>query len=225
LSEGAIEAFKARLERAGCNYKNANGEYSGDPGELRPWVSLALRDCCLEYRFAEGHQSALSDIILRDDSWLTSQLAKVVRGVTYEPQDISQEVWRRLWVKLTQTTCGKGAMRYDPGRPFRPWILKVAIRRNIDEFRRRMGRPVLSLNEEMLPASEPTQVERAIVKDQIRRLKDGLGKLSEAERDVLYRRFYRGQSYEEIRNETNIPVGTLGSRLQRALEKLRRELG
>ena len=73
-------------------------------------------------------------------------------------------------------------------------------------------------------ASEPTQLERAIHEEQIRRLKECLGILSNDELDVIYRRFFLGQAFADICKETNTPIGTLGPRVSRALEKLKHRL-
>ena len=56
-------------------------------------------------------------------------------------------------------------------------------------------------------------------------IKSALNKLSEKERDLIVMRYLEDKSLKDIVANTNLPLGTVKSRLNRTLIKLRKYMG
>ena len=65
-------------------------------------------------------------------------------------------------------------------------------------------------------------LERVELADEVVRLRAALGKLSEADREVLHLRHTAGLSFPEIAETLEEPLGTVLARGHRALKKLRK---
>jgi RNA polymerase sigma-70 factor (ECF subfamily) len=120
------------------------------------------------------------------------------------------------------------------GRPFRPWLYKIATHQAIDSMRRNRRHRQASLDTEhdrgaagsagslmeMVEGSVPDphaaaeQSERRLL---VRASVDGL---SEHLRAVVVLSYYQGMKYKEIADILQIPVGTVKSRLHAAIRRL-----
>lgn len=128
---------------------------------------------------------------------------------------------------LTSQTFLRAAERfhtYDPSRPIGPWLFRVAERSLADYYREH--RPVLSLEDEgMVEPSVSFEAEYQRILDPRRKaLYAALAQLPQRDRTILYRKYILGESYHQIAQELSLGESTLASALQRAKEKLRRQL-
>ena len=114
---------------------------------------------------------------------------------------------------------------YDPGRSFSPWLFRIA--RNLAFDRLRMRRWISRLRigppDREAPAIEVSARgdfrDGVIAKNLASALIAGLDpKL----REMIWLRFYREMSYEEMARHCRLPLGTINSRLARALDRLAR---
>ncbi|WP_242910627.1 RNA polymerase sigma factor [Actinomadura terrae] len=116
------------------------------------------------------------------------------------------------------------------GESVLPWLLAVAnnLLRNADRMSRRQRRLMARLRPAATPASDPGIEEdlAARVDDErtMRRIRDGLGRLPPAEREVLALVAWSGLSYADVAVVLKVPVGTVKSRLARARTRLRQML-
>lgn len=79
--------------------------------------------------------------------------------------------------------------------------------------------------ENLLPSSEPTPGEEALTGEFMEQVTKGMERLSRKHREVLTLRNIHNLSYEEIAEELKISVGTVKSRIARARERLREQMG
>lgn len=128
---------------------------------------------------------------------------------------------------LTSQTFLRAAERfytYDSSRPIGPWLFRIAERSLADYYREH--RPVLSLDDEGI--TEPSisfEAEYQRILDPRRKaLYAALAQLPQRDRTILYRKYILGESYHQIALELSLGESTLASALQRAKEKLRRQL-
>ena len=102
-----------------------------------------------------------------------------------------------------------------------PWLFRIARNCAMDHFRR--CKPTVSL-EQILSTEHPftTSIEEgAIEREEQRQLLAHLNQLSEREREVIGLKFAANLNNREIARVLQIPEGTVGSLLYRALQRLR----
>jgi len=150
-------------------------------------------------------------------------LAWRITGNPDDAAEVAQETFIRVLRSLHT---------YDPERPLKTWLFKIAANLALDAIRRRKRRPVAiqDLFDEdegpMLEAVEPgpgpdalLQVERSGERfDQL------VSEMPEHYQAILYLRYREDLAYEEIAETLGIPLGTVKVRLHRAHEILRRKL-
>lgn len=118
--------------------------------------------------------------------------------------------------------------RFD-GQNFKAWILRILTNLYINRYRkkRREGTPG-SLDDENIiePASDDEEgPDRALFDDLLgQEVEEALSKVPEAFRTAVLLADIEGLSYEEIAEITEVPVGTVRSRIARGRAILRKEL-
>ena len=113
---------------------------------------------------------------------------------------------------------------FDTTKKFAPWIYRIAHNEFVSALRSRSRQPlavdfdtlVAHPSYEMDPAGDE---ERAQTQALIAR---GLDALSAAHKEVLILYYLEGLSYQEISDILQVPVGTVGVRLRRARQALKK---
>lgn len=142
-------------------------------------------------------------------------LVKVI-GDRHAAEDVLQQVFTEIW---------KRGPDYDSSRAnLFTWIMNMARSRAIDHLRKRVPDP----RDPQDPAQEAIVDEgpSAFV-DQLMskwRLASMLGELPSDEASLLSMRFEYGMSQSEISTASGIPLGTVKTRMVRALERLREQV-
>ena len=108
--------------------------------------------------------------------------------------------------------------RFDETRPFGPWLKRIAVNRAIDLLRSARRREEAELHAWTLGEHPEEDLELWAVADAVA----GLG---EGRRLVVVLHYWLDLPLEEIAGVLGLPVGTVGSRLSRALAQLRVVLG
>ncbi len=109
--------------------------------------------------------------------------------------------------------------RFDPRRPFAPWIHRIVVNRAIDHARSRALRR--EVGPELAESAEAPAVDAGISSDLLRALA-GLGP---EQRAVVVLRYLLDCTPGEIARTLGIPRGTVNSRLRRALDRLGESVG
>lgn len=137
------------------------------------------------------------------------QAAYAISGSHARADDAAQDAIQRAFASID---------RFELGRPFAPWLRRIAANRAIDELRRD-GRLVELDDGGSLPAS--IGPESADTPAGLAALVRGL---PPDKRIVVVLRYWLDYSLDEIAESLGIPFGTVASRLSRALADLRTEL-
>jgi RNA polymerase sigma-70 factor, ECF subfamily len=173
-----------------------------------------------------GDESALVARALRGDRLalgrLLERFAAPVRRVTYailgdvnEADDADQDGLLQALVKLD---------RYDPTRPFGPWLLRIVANAAIDRRRRRAVR-VAGVLDDTVAGSRPlpdAETERRLLGE---RLRAALRELPERYRAALVLFDVEGYSQAEIAQILGMAPGTVRSAVFHARRRLRRLVG
>ena len=144
-----------------------------------------------------------------------------------DARDVFQETFLRVY---------QHRARYRRGAPVRPWIYRIATNLCRDKLRARRRRPTISLDASISreadakplrdtlsdnrpgPAAEARAVELEI------RLRAALQKLPIKQRSVFVMARYQDMPYTEIARALFVPVGTVKSRMNKAVSFLMDEL-
>jgi RNA polymerase sigma-70 factor (ECF subfamily) len=146
-------------------------------------------------------------------------------GNEADAKDLAQEAFIRVW---------RARDRIDPDARLEGWLYRIVTNLYIDLLRRRRGPKIHSLDEPITtPSGElareradpEADVERTVLDTVVdRRIQDALMTLTAELRMVVVLADVEGYAYEEIAAMTNVPVGTVKSRLHRARRALRDRL-
>jgi RNA polymerase sigma factor (sigma-70 family) len=132
-------------------------------------------------------------------------------------EDVTAQVFERAYRKRH---------RYDPGRGSeRAWIFGIARNAALDELRRR-GRTAALHVDPADPTAQDALGRAAGEEDEaVRRravVRAGLGSLEPRERELVTLKFHAGLSYAEIGELLGISESNAGTRVHRAVTKLRK---
>lgn len=192
-------------------------QYSFDNQQLgnRPVRSIAEpTDEALMARIQARDDRAIAILYRRHTPLLRSVVGRILNNdadVDDQLQDVFIEVWRQ-------------AAHYDvqKGKAL-GWIVTLARRRTIDRVRKRQAyfRAQERLRAQPEPAPHHGADEEAAAADTAEIFTRVISTLPVAQREALTFAFYRGLSQREIAAHTGTPLGTIKTRLELALRKVR----
>ncbi|TVQ53019.1 MAG: RNA polymerase sigma factor [Phycisphaerales bacterium] len=137
--------------------------------------------------------------------------------------DLAEEI-----AQSTFCTIASKIASYTELGKFEAWLFRIAMNRLRDEMRRRkrQARPVEEQSLIGMAGAGPdaSEDERPDA-DQLRQLREGVARLSDAEQKVLHLRYHSELSFKQIAEVLEQPLGTILARQHRALKKLESFLG
>lgn len=178
-------------------------------------------DSALMLRYARGDLAAFTQLYERHKAALYRYLLRQTRR-RQAADDLFQEVWSRVIASRA---------RYRPLAKFSTFLFSIAHNCFIDSCRRAASAPTahaddLEDHEHALVDSEHRGPEREAQSQQIAdRLRAGLARLPDEQREVFLLHEEGGLSLDEIAELTGVGMETAKSRLRYALAKLRQALG
>ena len=132
-----------------------------------------------------------------------------------EAQDVTQEAFVRAYRALG---------RFDARLPLRPWLLRIVTNLAMNSRRGSHRRDAMSeryKRDSDLERYVPSPESAVLAKEQARLVWQAVGALRPQEQTLLYLRYFVGASEDETAVAIGRPVGTVKSRLHRALRRLR----
>ena len=133
-----------------------------------------------------------------------------------QAEEVAQEAMLTVWRK---------AQLYDRKKAAAStWIFTIARNRRIDILRRQKF-PEIDANDPVLVPDMPTPPDEEVISArQDIQVRTALDKLPPEQRELVRLAFYNGWSHSKIADDTNLPLGTVKSRLRLAFSRLRNEL-
>jgi RNA polymerase sigma factor (sigma-70 family) len=177
-----------------------------------------LQESELVERAKRGDQAAYGDLVHAYQG-IAFRTAYVIVGNAAEAEDAAQEGFVKAFYALR---------RFRPGAPFRPWVLQI-VANEARNRRRSAGRraALLMRTAADAPSGEAAPSPEAAIESREQReaLLAAVNSLREEDRLVITCRYFLELSEEETAAVLDWKRGTVKSRLSRALERLRAEIG
>ncbi len=163
---------------------------------------------------AAGDEAALALLI---DRYADRVHAYLLRQS--ESRDDADDLLQETWVRVARS-----AKTFDTARRFRSWLYGIATNLVRDLFRRRTTKQNALHTIAHISPRDPgaDRVEELVAGGELR---DRIAELPEAMRAVVWLRYYEGMSEAEMAEALEVPSGTIKSRLNAALRKLRGAYG
>lgn len=167
----------------------------------------------LARRAADGDADAFGELAVRHAE-SARRLARALLGSPEDADDAVQDGVLAAWRSID---------RYDPARPFGPWLVRIVLNAARDRGRRRKVReaeplsPALAL-QQPLPDQDAA---RALLRDALGR---ALRELPERQRVAITMFDAEGYAHDEIAQVLEVPVGTVRSDVFHARRALRSAL-
>ena len=161
---------------------------------------------------ANGDAAAWEPLVLAHQE-AVFRLCYLLLGDPDDAEVIAQETFLRAWNHL---------QRFDTARPLRPWLLSIAS--NLASNRRRSaGRYLSALTRAFRnePVSFTSIEEKSAQHLEAGQLWKAVQTLSVPDQQIVYMRYFLELSVAETATVLNIAEGTVKSRLNRALDRLR----
>jgi RNA polymerase sigma-70 factor (ECF subfamily) len=183
-------------------------------------VDAEASDTDLARRSAAGDDQAFERLVRRHKEGVY----RLLRRYTADPEEAyeaAHEAFIAAW---------KALGRYDPGRPFLPWLQTIAINKARDRGRRLAVRRLLlggaGLNDEAMSVVDPSESadQTAIDQELARRLDKIIGQLPAAMKEALLLTAFEGYSQLEAGRMLGVSAKTIETRLYRARKLLAQRL-
>jgi RNA polymerase sigma-70 factor (ECF subfamily) len=218
ISNGTV----AGAEETWDGHPGGSGRAVGDqsvPGGQSDERAESESDESVLKRLNDGEQRAMGELWGRYAGLLFSQALRVLHNAA-EAEDVVVEVFSEVW---------KRAGGYHPERA-RPaaWLVTLVRRRAIDRFRERRSH---ELAEERLALERgggrdvQDGIEEQVRLSELRRLLEQvLNRLPQRQREAVCMVYFEGLTQREISKRTRTPIGTVKTRIELGLRKMRERI-
>lgn len=187
-----------------------------DVSDRRPEAGRTSEDAALAARARDGDVGAFESLVARHEG-IAFRVAWLVVGDRGDAEDAVQDAFVKAYLAMP---------RFRPGAAFRPWVLRIVANeaRNRRRSSRRRDGLALRASAEGGAADAASPEAAALDRTDAEALVAALGRLHERDRLVVAYRYLFEMSEAETADALGVPLGTVKSRLSRALARLRSEL-
>jgi len=191
--------------------------YSELDGSHRASMTLEPTDRALVDAVIAGDDEAFRVLVEREKANVIGLCRRLLRD-PMEAEDVAQEAFIQAYRALP-TFRGDG--------PFGAWLGRIATRMAVARRKRPVDLRADPTREEgwLIDAGEAIDPQLATLDGERRaQVREAISTLPEHQRRIVSMRFYGDMSLDEISSATGAPLGTVKSRLHRALAALRGRL-
>lgn len=169
----------------------------------------------------KGRKGDFRQLLERYEGELFNFLYRIT-GDRQTAEDLFQETFLQVYAKMEI---------FRPDGRFRPWVYTIAANLARDERRRRRRRRAVSLDREIKPGEEGRMADLLDAHEETPEVAIGrkeaaglahelMDLLPENLREVVTLYFYNDMKYVEISESLDLPMGTVKSRLFRAVKQM-----
>jgi RNA polymerase sigma-70 factor (ECF subfamily) len=169
------------------------------------------READLIERARHGDVAAFEELV-RAHQEIAFRTAWIASGGTDDAEDAAQEGFMKAFAALH---------RFRADAPFRPWLLTIVANEARNRRRSAGRREALALRVPTLTDVEHSPESASLATERRQELLEAFQRLSDADREIISYRYLLELSEAETAAALGVPVGTVKSRLSRALDRLR----
>ena len=183
-------------------------------------MNVQSNDRVLLSRYLSGDRSAISQLIERHSRRVRDYIRMLVKD-----RDVAEDIFQETFIKAVRVI-DEG--RYCDNGKFLSWILRIAHNQVIDHFRARRQDKSVTEAEAGYDLLGSLRLAEKTVEDEIvsRQIESDVRMLIEMlppeQRGVVMMRYFGGQSFKEIAEQTGVSINTALGRMRYALINLRR---
>ena len=169
-------------------------------------------------RAKRGETTAYEELV-RMHQGIAFRVALVAAGDRGDAEEAAQDAFVKAYRALG---------RFREGSPFLPWLLRIVANEAKNRRRAAGRRDALAVRvaaEDRPGDAVPSPEAALLAGESRRRLLEAVERLSDEHRDAIACRYFLELSEDETAAALGVRRGTVKSRLSRALERLRDELG
>ncbi len=179
----------------------------------------AYSDQELIQQYLEGKESAFEVLLLRHRNRVFTHVLIKVRD-----RDLANDIFQDTFIKVVNTL---KAGKYNEEGKFLPWVMRIAHNLVIDHFRRSKKMPFVRETEEFSPFSildnKETNAQDDMIESQIHQdIRHLVEMLPDEQREVVMMRHYKGMSFKDIAECSNVSINTALGRMRYALINMRK---
>ena len=130
-------------------------------------------------------------------------------------EELTQEIMLTIWRKAHTFNPRRGSV-YS-------WVFTIARNRRIDHNRRQKWPQVEPEDPVLVPDDSPSLEVRIEHEQRARLLREALARLPEDQAQVIREVYLQGRPQRAVAETHNLPLGTVKSRIRRALQRLQEE--
>ena len=172
-----------------------------------------LSDAQLVTSIARYSEVALAESYRRHGGAVFGLAKRVLQNPT-EAEDVTQEVFLRLWNQPDRFDASRGSLR--------SFLLAQAHGRAVDAVRSSSSRRRREERDALRTAEAPYDMQREVwdlaVADQVAQ---AMGELPEEERRAIELAYFDGRTYREVAQLLDQPEGTIKSRIRNGMRRMR----
>ncbi len=172
-----------------------------------------LSDAQLVTSIARYSEVALAEAYRRHGGAVFGLAKRVLQNPT-EAEDVTQEVFLRLWNQPDRFDSSRGSLR--------SFLLAQAHGRAVDAVRSSSSRRQREERDALRTAEAPYDMQREVwdlaVADQVAQ---AMGRLPEEERRAIELAYFEGRTYREVAQLLDQPEGTIKSRIRNGMRRMR----
>src|SRR5947209_5390013 len=164
-----------------------------------------------------GDADALSQLYDRYNGIMRALILRIIHNET-ETDDLLQEAFMEIWNQAKNFAAEKG-------KPL-GWMVTLTRRRAIDALRKKQAYARAEERLQAQPEQQPLAWVQNATENDIEAgdtrvlMAKVINSIPEAQQQVIELAFFQGMSQREIASHTNIPLGTVKTRLELGLKKI-----
>ena len=185
--------------------------------EAAPEITYAQSLADALRRVAQCDREAFEEVYRRTSAKLFTVCLRILPS-RVEAEDALQDIYCSVW---------RSAALFDAQRgTAMTWLITLARNRSVDQLRRSRPATLAPIAWASSVADpQPLAFETIETDDDHRRVRCCLALLSERDANALEMAFFGGMTYADLASAACVPVGTMKSRIRRALMQLRVGMG